>query len=488
MPILKNSGPLLVDKIRGYFDRLPPWLRDVITIRSEKQKVDAKVTALDSAALESELKQEVTDEKLRTNRYLGDGEAGSGNDMSGLPVSHPSEVVITQTGQVASVTETVGATEEHLIEGPPLQDGTSEQVGDLWVTKKVEAPTFDRKSFQKTVDDLLPAEFRAAIAQDTTVHTVDGVAVMPTLGVNDLVKKEEQVKVGVKETTVQSRDLSGAKPTLIGQRLDPDFNGATLNLSKDVVPDTTTISQTFGDTDIKVLPYDDKNAIREKWRVDAANFPVLTQYSYEPEVDAQVITEVSVVGHGTALIPPALTLDYQERKIDARHKLRVINRVAALPPAETTWTTQPFTFPAILTSLDFRLAALGIANRSEVQWTAGVRAQFTVPTKMRIVTTFYDGPVNAIDITGWAPGDIMFKGVSFSISLSNLLFETWNGIGVTFAADAQYGNLVDRFNITATFPTPSVYNTWIGTEKCVSSVVDRYKNLWRVKNIYVKMS
>src|SRR5258707_11446230 len=114
IPYLKNKGPLLVDKLRGYFDRLPPWLRDVITIRVEKQKVDAKISDLDPAALDSELKQELTDEKLRTNKYLGDGEAGSGNDMSQLPASQVSEIVIQQTGQVADVTETVSASEQHL--------------------------------------------------------------------------------------------------------------------------------------------------------------------------------------------------------------------------------------------------------------------------------------------------------------------------------------------------------------------------------------
>ena len=47
MPTLKNRGPLLVDKVRGYFDRLPEWLRGQITVRVEKQKVDAKINDLD---------------------------------------------------------------------------------------------------------------------------------------------------------------------------------------------------------------------------------------------------------------------------------------------------------------------------------------------------------------------------------------------------------------------------------------------------------
>ena len=114
-PYLKNRGPLLVDKIRGYFDRLPEWLRGQITVRVEKQKVDAKISELDADALESELKQEVTDEKLKTNRYIGDGEPGSGNDLSELPLSHPSQIVITGTGQVADVTETVSENEIGLV-------------------------------------------------------------------------------------------------------------------------------------------------------------------------------------------------------------------------------------------------------------------------------------------------------------------------------------------------------------------------------------
>src|SRR6267142_1009928 len=302
MPLpIKNPSPLLVDKVRGYLDRLPPWLRGMVTRRVEKQKFDAKVAELDSTALASELKQEVTDEKLRTNTFLGDGAVGSGNDMSQLPASHPSQVVLTGTGQVAAVTETVSATETHLTEGPPLQDGSSEKVGDVWVTKKVEATTFDRKVFQKQVDDLLPAEFRASIPQVLTANTVNGVAAMPVLGPNDQLKKE-----------AQSRDLSGAKPTLIGQRIDNNFNGAVVQLFKDVVPDTTAIAPVYGMTEAAVTPYDDKNAIKEVWIASA--FPLVQLRNYDSELNAQVISNVQIVGQGSAYTPASGVLDYEERK------------------------------------------------------------------------------------------------------------------------------------------------------------------------------
>src|SRR6267142_1309151 len=333
MPLpIKNPSPLLVDKVRGYLDRLPPWLRGMVTRRVEKQKFDAKVAELDSTALASELKQEVTDEKLRTNTFLGDGAVGSGNDMSQLPASHPSQVVLTGTGQVAAVTETVSATETHLTEGPPLQDGSSEKVGDVWVTKKVEATTFDKKVFLKQVDDLLPAEFRASIPQVLTQNTVNGVAAMPTLGVNDQLKKEEQTKVGVKEVSTQSRDLSGTKPTLIGQRIDNNFNGAIVQLFKDVVPDTTAIAPVYGMTEAAVTPYDDKNAIKEVWIASA--FPLVQLRNYDSELNAQVISNVQIVGQGSAYTPASGVLDYEERKIDSKHSLRVENFVEAVPASE----------------------------------------------------------------------------------------------------------------------------------------------------------
>jgi hypothetical protein len=254
-----------------------------------------------------------------------------------------------------------------------------------------------------------------------------------------------------------------------------------------VVPDTDLISQSFGITQHSILPYDDKNAISERWSVDAAGFPTVRQFNYEQEIDAQVSTDVSVVAHGTALTPDSLTLDYQERKIDAKHKLRIVNRIAALPSAETNYVTQMFTFPALLTSLDFRLAALGIANRSEVQWTAGIRASFTIPAVMNVVTSYYTSRPAPLTPISWAPGDITFKGVSFSISLSNVLYNAWSNIGVTFAGDAQYGNLVDRFSIAATSPSAAGYAAWINTQQCVSSAVSRYKGIWMRKDTFCTM-
>jgi len=484
---LKNKGPLLVDKVRGYFDRLPPWLRDRITIRVEKQNIDAKIDDLDSGALESELKQTVTDERLRTNRYLGDGAPGSGNDMSQLPASHLSEIVINQTGQVANVTETVSTSETGLVEGPPLQDGTSEQVGDVWVTKKVEAPTFDDKSFQLSREDLIPAEFRALVPQKLESHTLDGNAGLPALLAGETVRKEEQRKVGVKTVSVQSRDMT-SPPVITGQKIDPQWNGAVLDLEQKIVPASTTITSVFGTTDASIKPIDGTNALQETWKVHGtpAAFPQIVLKKFDANLQQEVWTYLNVVAQGAAFTDTGTIVDYEDRQIDAVHSLRRVDRAAALV-TYGTYTTRQFTFPAILSYLSFALVALATANRKEPQWTAGIRAAFTAPSAIYEETAFFTTAPAPVLLYTWAPTDILFKGISYSLNLSNVLTDAWTSIGVTYASDAYYGNTVDRFSISATTPSATTYVNAIGTTVPISSVVDVYKKLWVRKTSYVTL-
>jgi hypothetical protein len=394
-------------------------------------------------------------------------------------------VVLSETGQVATSNEVLSDEPQSLVEGPPLQAGSVEQIGDLSLKKTVEVETFDRKAFQKSVNDLMPPEFKAAIPEQSEQHTVDGEAAMPTLGTTDLSRKEMQEKVGVKQTSRQWRD-TGTPPILVGQRLDPEFNGVRLNLDKRIVADTAQIAQDFGVTDVKILPYNDKNAVKETWTAVTGGFPTLVQHNYDSEMNTAVWTYVEIVPHDDVFVPGVHTLDYSERKIDQVHKMRVSNQPTTLP-TEITFETRPFNFPALLLTLNFQLVATATAGKHLVQWTAGTRASFTVPTRHQINTSFHAASVKPTPSAtiSWAPGDITFKGASYSIGLTNLLYNTWTDIGVTYTADTTYGNIVDRFSVTATSPSASTYIGWIGTQQCISSTVTRYKRLWVKKDVFV---
>jgi hypothetical protein len=484
-PYLKNKGPLLVDKLRGYFDRLPDWLRGQLTIRVEHQKVDAKISDLDPAAIDSELKQTVTDEKERTDKFIGDGIPGSGNDLSDLPISHPSEVVIPETGQVADATETVGATESHLVEGPPLHAGTSEQVGDLWVTKKVETrSTFDDKIFQLSREDLIPPEFRALVPEKLEAHTVNGTAALPTLGSGETVRREEQKKVGIKTVSVQSRDMT-TPPIITGSKVDPQFNGTVVNLEQKIVPANTVLTQAFGTTDASIKPLDGTNAIQETWKDPDATFPSVGLLSWDSQICASVWTYQTIVPQGSGYAVGPYDLEYEDRYIDAKHSLRRVITPTVLPGAFNTYTTSMFTFPGVLTALSFALVALAAANRKEPQWTAGIRASYSAPTNIRNLTEFYTSPPALWPLYAWAQTDIVFKGISYSINLQNVLCDAWSNIGVTYAGDTYYGNTVDRFSIAATGPSASTYIGAIGSEVAISCVIEQYKRLWVRKTSFV---
>ena len=487
MPQLKNRGPLLVDKVRGYFDRLPPWLRDRLTFRIEKQKVDARINDLDIDALESELRQEVTDEKLKTSRFLGDGDPGSGNDMGELPASHVSEIVITGTGQVADVTETVSETESHLVEGPPLQDGQSEQVGNVWVKKEVTAPTFDDKIFQLSREDLIPKEFRALVPEKLESHTSDGTAALPTLDAGETVRREEQKKVGVKTVSVQSRDMT-TPAVLVGKRIDPEWNGAVLEQEQRIVPATTGIAQTFGMTDVNVKPIDGTNSLRETWLVSAAGIPAISFKRFDTDLQSIVTTEQTIVPHGSVYTPVDLDVDFEEKYVDALHTLRRVDRVANTPATFNSYTTQTITFPGLLYGLSFALVALATVNRKEPQWIASIRFPITIPTTLRIQTEFFWAPPVVVSAYQWRPTDIIFKGISYSLNLSSVLTDGISNAGVTYAGDAYYGNTVDRFSVSATSPSATSYISSIGTEQVLSVSLDRYKRLWVRKTTVVVLA
>jgi hypothetical protein len=484
---LKNRGPLLVDKVRGYFDRLPEWFRAKLTIRVEKQKVDAEITDIDPGALESSLKQEVTDEKLRENRYLGDGAVGSGNDFGALPVSQPSKVVIPGTGQVADATEIVDDAQTPLVAGPPLQQGSSEQVGDLWVTKKVEAPTFDKAGYQTEIQDLLPPEFKAQVPTKTEKHTVDGTAAMPTLASGELSRGEEQEKVGVKNTTVVSRSVTST-PVLGGMKVDPQWNGARMLQTQKIVAKGTLVTQTFGMTNVAIKAIDGSNSLQEVWEVDSGGFPSVAPIErYNPDIRVKEFVTQSIVPLEGTYTLGSTDLELDEGYIDSKHKVRRVTTLSSFPPTFESYTTERITFPGILYYLSFTLVTMADVNRKEPQFAVGIRAPFTIPTIKKTVTEFFTTQPAVPGVYIWAPTDIVFRGITYSINLSNVLTDSWSNLGVTYTADALYGNTVDRFNISATTPSATNYINTIGTWQPIGCTIDTYKRLWVRKTSYIQL-
>ena len=335
-------------------------------------------------------------------------------------------------------------------------------------------------------EDLIPPEFRALVPQKLETHTVNGTAALPALGSGETVRKEEQRKVGVKTVSVQSRDMT-TPPVITGHKVDPQWNGAVLDLEQKIVPASATITQPFGTTDASIKPIDGTNSLQETWKDPDATFPTITVRKFDSELQAPVITTQTIVAQGNVYTPVTYDLDWEERVIDAVHTLRRVDNTGGVPASFNTYTTSMFTFPGILSYLSFALVALAAANRKEPQWTAGIRASFSAPTSVRNQVDFFTTPPTMATLYTWAQTDIVFKGISYSINLQNVLTDAWSNIGVTYASDAYWGNTVDRFSISATSPSATNYVAIIGTEQPISCVLEQYKRFWVRKTSLVVM-
>src|SRR4029077_7958137 len=242
----------------------------------------------------------------------------------------------------------------------------------------------DDARYQVQIPDLLPEQFRSQVPTKTVKHTVDGVAAMPTLGSGEMSRAEEQGKVGVKSVTVQSRDLT-TPAVLVGQKVDPQWNGATLDLEQKVVPAGTNISQPFGTTDVSIKPIDGTNALQEKWKLHAgqSTFPGAAPFiEFNSDLQSTTYTYRSIVPISDVYAIGTYDLEFDEQYIDSVHKLRRVSSIYTYPTTFDVFVTREFTFPGLLTYLSFALAPLAAPNRSDVQYAVVVRAPFTVPTVM----------------------------------------------------------------------------------------------------------
>ena len=122
--------------------------------------------------------------------------------------------------------------------------------------------------------------------------------------------------------------------------------------------------------------------------------------------------------------------------------------------------------------------ALAAANRKEPQWIASIRFPFTVAVPIRTITEFYWAQPAATAVISVASNGHHVQGNLVFAEFAECIDGRDKNAGVTYAADAYYGNTVDRFSVSATVPSASTYISWIGTEQILSSVIDRYKRLW----------
>lgn len=128
MSLLKNPGPLLESLFRGVLDLIPPEFRAKLGIRQTKQQVpvDVEPDPLTGVLVESQVVQERTDERQKTNVEI-EGDINT-------PLISQERL---QNGQIAT------RTRQLVVEGTPLVvpdgavDGTQKNLGIGYLDQSV---------------------------------------------------------------------------------------------------------------------------------------------------------------------------------------------------------------------------------------------------------------------------------------------------------------------------------------------------------------
>ena len=210
--------------------------------------------------------------------------------------------------QVVSVTET------YRDEGvDPVPTATKDVTvlplgaGRVLETTKTVPTVFDATRFTKEIPDVVPPEFRVAIPTVITDHVIAGTAVLPILGSGELSRTEEQIKVGIKKTSVTNR---GGVTT--AQLVDKETNNfkQVVTVTKQYRPaGIDPIPSAVKSVEIKDLG--DGNVV-ETVKEDAVlfaepSYSIILPETVPPEFRALLATRrASSVAAGNTIVPPTL--------------------------------------------------------------------------------------------------------------------------------------------------------------------------------------
>jgi len=290
-------------------------------------------------------------------------------------------------------------------------------------------------------------------------------------------------------------------PVVSSQSLvDTPVGLATGTLSKQtIIGAGATPSGSFNTLQDQITAIDTYKAQRETVTVPA--YPELTTYDLDEQLDVVVINERTVIDHNTPYVAPPLVLTSNDRPIDQWKTLRITSRMANLPPVRTEYKTQQFTFPAILNSVVVNSLNLGFGrvpiSDDESVYRVGVnqyvsvqpvlRPALSIPTSIRIVTTFYSSQPTPDPIFQITTQNVSFNGSLFAFNFGDVILNNLTiGPIVANSFDMRYSGLSEAISFTASIPNRTTYNSLIGTEVVTFSDVEYYRSgIWFKRTGYV---
>jgi hypothetical protein len=267
-----------------------------------------------------------------------------------------------------------------------------------------------------------------------------------------------------------------------------------------VTPSTTPAGGKFVLQD-QISSIDEAKARRET--VTVSSYPNLTTYDLDEQLNVVVINERTVIDHNTPYVAPPLVLTSNDRPIDQWKTLRITSRMANLPPTRTEYKTQQFTFPAILDSVIVNSFNLGFGrvpiNDTESSLKSNInkyvsvqpvlRPALSIPTQIKIVTTFYSSQPTPDQIFQISTQNVSFNGSLFAFNFGDVILNNLTiGPIVANTYDMRYSGLSESVSFPASIPNRTQYLLFTGTEVVIFSDVEYYRaGIWFKRTGYVTL-
>lgn len=226
----------------------------------------------------------------------------------------------------------------------------------------------------------------------------------------------------------------------------------------------------------------DYASVKEDQRIFELNpSDKISSLDYDSTVNAFIETIKQKVPTGTLPVFEDFTLEFREKAVDKYRTIQIYSKLLALPGTRVEFqTVNNWAFPTLLTGITLQKSGL-IANRGEVVFFPNtLRPVQNVPAITRVTTSYHLSPPPAETIFVLPTRNIVYQGISYQISISNVLSDLI-ALSVTFANDAKYGNLTESVTFQPTNPSATEYYAEIGKYKVVGCDI----SIWRAR-IYVK--
>lgn len=299
-----------------------------------------------------------------------------------------------------------------------------------------------------------------------------------------------------RKATVASSGPTSLQATSL---VDSAVGQVPATVSQSIVPPSTTPAGGKFVLQDQISSIDEAKARRET--VTVSSYPNLTTYDLDEQLNVVVINERTVIDHNTPYVAPPLVLTSNDRPIDQWKTLRITSRMANLPPTRTEYKTQQFTFPAILDSVVVNSLNLGFGrvpiSDTDSSYETGInqyvsvqpvlRPALSIPTQIKIVTTFYSSQPTPDAIFQITTQNVSFNGSLISFNFGDVILNALTvGPFVASQYDMRYSGLSESVSFPASIPNRTTYNSLIGTEVVTFSDVEYYRaGIWFKRTGYV---